>query len=185
MHEANKITYYHVGRDCRLGSTARCVTLSQVPLGPFPGGLSRHGEQYVVRGHHPGNREMASFESLIEEIWSGHYPQRPSRFISLFACRTLENARKFGKKYCGESVACFDIRKIECENASVHDMDWLSARHRTIEDRTRDIHRYWKGLATRTPIWEVLIPLPIWVGPSIETYNRQGRRWIVTKTENE
>ncbi len=186
-------TYFHAGRECRLGSEAQFVDLAPVwiPESPsdeqtarqlFPRGLSRHGEQYLLHGHHDGNKSLMPLELLMEEIRAHYYPRIPSRFVSIFASLTLEAARDFGRAYSQRRRnSCFDIREVECKSASVHDMDWINAQHSTVLDRIRAIHAYWQQQAkSNPPNWEALISLPASVGARIEIYSWQQGRWVAT-----
>ena len=60
----------------------------------FPGGVSSHGSQYLVRW--PGNHQPGwAAEAVFEAIRLAEHPDKPSRMISCFACETVEDARAF------------------------------------------------------------------------------------------
>ncbi len=155
----------------------------------FPNGVTPHGEQYFLNSkkspafvhkavnflHSCGsldqakkdmhstlsNSTMALIEILFEYVRRGCFPDKPSRFTSLFGWETLEQAQAFRKKYGKESMP---IWKIQAEKFFRADMNLLSINLPSVLILSYSVHRYWAGLPAihnSTPCWEILLPPPI------------------------
>ncbi|HGJ5855346.1 MAG TPA: hypothetical protein ACHBZ9_16855 [Arsenophonus nasoniae] len=108
-------------------------------------------------------------EMLLEERRKAKYPYKPSRFKSMFACESTEDALWF----CGKSGApvCTPIFEISSSYFHRGDMNLLNMDCSPIELSHR-LDLYWQGETKQLyheyfPFWEIVIPLPACIGNSV------------------
>lgn len=134
-----------------------------------PQGLSRHGWQYML-GAIPREHNSGMLELLLEATRKIHYPDKPCRFHSMFACETIEMARRFGEIAKMPNSPIFEIHANSETAAHRGDMKLLAANH-TIVSIDYRIHQYWRGLTIEdsghVPLWECVVPLPATVGERV------------------
>jgi hypothetical protein len=123
----------------------------------FPDGLSRHGERYFLKNYMSPRLSAPSIEMLFEYVRRACYPERPSRFQSMFAFESLNEAVAFKSRYGNGQGTIWQIESIEYFKA---DMGLLVFGN-TILVHSYLAHKYWKGEAGQNPIWEVLLIPPI------------------------
>lgn len=123
----------------------------------FPDGLSRHGEQYFLKNDSSPRFSAPSIEMLFEYVRRACFPDRPSRFQSMFAFESLNEAIEFKARYGNGQGTIWQIESIEYFKA---DMGLLILGN-TILVHSYLAHKYWKGEAGERPIWEVLLVPPI------------------------
>lgn len=158
----------------------QAVFLSQM----YPDGLSKHGYNYL---YNPGpvmndnsNESKALLIGLVFELVRlSHFPDKPSRYQSLFACQHLSEVRQFRELLAdeqkSEQIRIAPIYEV-ITNGPVHrgDMRLLNSDCPVLE-LYRRAHLYWAGEAAPVkegekgdkPFWELLIPLPVVVGHRI------------------
>jgi hypothetical protein len=132
----------------------------------FPRGLSQFGLVYLCENSQPKPQVLIYREGLLEEIRRQHFPDRPSRFQSLFACRTPEEAIAMQREMKCEEATLWEVQS---NNAFICDMYFtnimprsLSALSRRAKEEWVDmLHCYWRGEASENPNWECLLPLPV------------------------
>lgn len=129
----------------------------------FPGGLSRHGERYLI-----GNYDLMQngyigpshvVELATELIRKAQFPHMPSRMTCLYASETLDGARTFATR-C--NVAESHILLVEAAQFHRLDMHMLSLGP-TIASSMNILTKYWQGAASSDPFWEILIHGPVQV----------------------
>jgi len=134
----------------------------------FPQGWSQHGKSYllnreILHRHAIDNRQetTASIEATIELIFELvrriETPQLPSRYCSLFCCKTAADASQFKTNYRHRfpNGKTYLIRTEQ--EVFVADMNLLRLGESSIEAWT-NARKYWRGQYTNTPQLEVLIP---------------------------
>lgn len=133
----------------------------------FPEGLSRHGERYFISSQTQAQETNPSIELLLEYVRRARFPNRPSRFQSLFGIMTMEDALWFASAYgCDDSL----IWEVECETFFRADMSLLT------QNCTNLVYSYyaelyWSGrTVTANPRWESLLVPPIAVTRLIGEY---------------
>jgi len=136
----------------------------------FPEGISRHGELYL---HNPfkstgPNLAFAPNELLIETIFDVvrqlKFPNKKSRFVCMFGCLTLEDARRIKDETFSNKGL---IYKIGCDNYSLADMNFLRQAGGVIGLQIA-AEKYWRGQSSCSPFWEVLMECPIAVIKLVE-----------------
>jgi len=106
------------------------------------------------------NSRIATIEILFEYVRRSCFPDKPSRFTSVFAWETLDQARAFRKRY-GEGP----IWEVECDERPFRaDMNLVTL-GKSVLTLSYSAHRYWSGLpginADVPPWWEVLLTPPV------------------------
>lgn len=141
----------------------------------FESGLSPHGMEYLAATHnHIHNREnqpSALIEYALELLRQQRYPSKPSRFISIFACETLDSAKHFRGQYFPNRLTTPIYEIISRGNVHRGDMNLLNAACSICEFDMR-LNAYWSGESfylgeNYEPFWEILIPLPAHTGELI------------------
>jgi hypothetical protein len=154
-------TFFHVDRRGTLAGTGGVIDLN--------GGLSEHGRQYQVGipaggyvSWNGASSTVVSVELPIENFYELHrrtrHPGLPSRFQSLFAFTTINDAQDFATK--NGSPPIFELSVPVGAVMHRGDMDWLKAGNFDFMLDCAD--KYWTGQPmTVTPLWEVLLALPV------------------------
>ncbi|CAL8480969.1 hypothetical protein [Caballeronia sp. S22] len=134
----------------------------------FPEGLTSHGKFYLLN-HQLANPTWTPgvaggplvpvspmIELIYELVRRSDFPSRPSRYASMFALETIEEAVKFRQR------AQWQGRILEVEPTSMFraDMNQLKIGASGIAGLLH-AKRYWEGTASQAPIWEYLLQGPI------------------------
>ncbi|MCU6226573.1 DUF2441 domain-containing protein [Morganella morganii] len=143
----------------------------------FGAGLSPHGINYLIYNNlnnyvqNNGNQPNVIIEYALELLRQQRYPEKPSRFVSMFGCETLDEAKHFRGQYFPnrQSTPIYEI----ISNDRVHkgDMQLLDAGCPIHEFDTR-LNAYWSGESyalyeNYEPFWEIIIPLPARTGEQV------------------
>src|SRR5690554_2731854 len=134
----------------------------------YPSGLSAHGEQYLLRNDSRGNLASPIIELLFENVRKAHFPDRPSRFQSIFACCSIEEARQFRSSY-GEINS--PIWEVYTEGPVFKGNMRLLDNNQTSLICSYLAHEYWSGHdgpAELSGLTEVVLELPVTVGARVE-----------------
>lgn len=135
-------------------------------------GISSHGIQYLlsqgVTIFHPNTtvpQNIAPVEPMIEAIFElvrkSEYPDRPSRFKSMFAWCDLSQANDFREVSGGGNVF-----EIEANDAFIGDQNLLRLGGSVI-GAYELAKQYWEGIQTNNAVLEAVLPLPKLVGNAI------------------
>ncbi len=122
--------------------------------------LSKHGVSYLIEGN-----ENTPIEILLESARLKYFPDRPSRFQSVFAFNTKEDALDFAKKY--DAPIGSKIYKVSTKGKSyTGDMNLLSS-----YDVTSGFNfKYWHD-ADKLEVEEVLLELPVTIHEVVGWYD--------------
>lgn len=137
----------------------------------YPAGFSRHGAQYF-RDVWPGvelhdlNWNSGILELLLEGVRRAHYPDRPCRYQSLFACDSLDSALGFRGASGNATNGIYELQPKDGVHRGDMTIYSLGGSFASIDHR---LHLYWqgetfRGLAGYSPRWEYVLPLPVTVG---------------------
>lgn len=162
--------------------TLRHYTPKQPELAEFlnqihPDGLSRHGYNYLYNpalfdeDHQRDNALLIGL--ILELVRRSDFPDKPSRYQSLFACQEISEVKQFRELLANErgddGIRTAPIYEVRNQNP-VHrgDMRLLNS-DGPILDIYRRAHLYWSGESLthangEDPFWEILIPLPASTG---------------------
>ena len=127
----------------------------------FPEGLTRHGEQYLLRS----TQSLGIASPRIELLWGyvrrASFPDRPSRYQSVFGWESEEDAGRFNVQYASDNGA---ICELDCDEAVRADMTLLCGNMSALVS-SYFAHLYWEGKANPDekvePLWEVLLRPPV------------------------
>ena len=184
-------TYYTLDSANRLPSPCHVITGKYEPEAPelaaflhqmYPDGLSKHGHNYLYTPGPKMEDDSGVSRSLLvglvfELVRRSHFPDKPSRYQSLFACQHLSEVRKFRALLADErgedEIRTAPIYEVITDEP-VHrgDMRLLNSDCPVLELYHR-AWLYWAGEAApvktgeEEPFWELLIPLPVFVGRRI------------------
>lgn len=128
----------------------------------FPEGVSSHGERYFLRNDTPAIVISPIIELLFEYVRRSSYADKPSRFQSFFAFRSLSDSRNFLEKFCNSQGTIWEVEYDE-SRAFRADMNVLTLRNSLLVSSYR-AHRYWQGLpdpSGEPPVWEYLLRPPV------------------------
>lgn len=125
----------------------------------FPEGVSNHGERYFLQNEAKALIASPMLELLFEQVRRASFPERPSRFQSMFAVETLEEALQFRSRYGGAAIYA-----VTADITFRADMSLLNGENSTLVTSWL-AHRYWDGKAGPTnAFWEWLMKCPVKVG---------------------
>jgi hypothetical protein len=131
----------------------------------FPEGMSRHGwewmtsvQDYVI--HQPNQqhyiRNMPQIELVCELVRRSHFPSLPTRFQSYFAYQTETEAENFKAQQIVQTGQSLEIYELASDNALLLDQEWLRLGYSPAMSWAM-AHRYWSGIASKSPKWELLM----------------------------
>lgn len=149
----------------------------------YPQGFSRHGVRYFRDAlpdrpfvDKPDYMAFACSEDylsgiielLLEATRKAHYPDKPCRYQSMFACASIEEAIEFRNTNGTQEDPIHALHP----QAKVHrgDMSIYSV-HGTFASIDHRLHLYWQGetldLPNYAPKWEYVLELPVLVGTRV------------------
>lgn len=125
----------------------------------FPTGFSSHGERYFLQSGQDARLAEPNIELIWEYVRRSFFSHLPSRFVSMFACRTPDDARAWRGKYRNQDDP---IWAVECDGAFLADMGLLTQEN-TIIVISYLAHLYWSGLSHPKieSFWEYLLVPPV------------------------
>lgn len=169
-------SFYHVDRRDELaaGETIELQAIDESsPDGDggieslYPEGLSNHGRYYSTLDLYDDDSDAlwdVSIELLFELVRTAQFPERPSRFQSVFAFRALRDAERFVEKYVDPP---FTVWRVTADESFTADMRLVHA-----EDYAHGAERartYWRGSThLERPLWEELLVPPVDVVETVE-----------------
>jgi hypothetical protein len=134
----------------------------------FPSGLALHGKHYlfdeclIVRGltptaPQPFAQHVPIIELVAELVRRLSFPDHPSRFTSVFAWESLDDAKWFRQKYSSPEAPIF---RMSGEMTFRGDINLLLLGG-TILGAWLYATKYWRGDSSASPRWEVLVVPPV------------------------
>ena len=134
----------------------------------FGGGISAHGQAYLLANGVGDKAELKVLRSTVMEIvWElvrrKDFPQLPSRCVSIFGCETIQDAEAFGVRYAGTGP----IFEVLANRYYRLDMNWLEWASPVAQLWSR-AYNYWSGTSSSKPFWEYVVPLPTKVGNRVK-----------------
>lgn len=136
----------------------------------FQQGISPQGLTYVLQSpfNNPQNPYGPTIELALEIIRKERFPDKPSRFQSMFACEDLDDVKHFrGTSGSNRSTPIYEVMT---ETYHRGDMNLFNVQCNMHEFYQR-IVKYWSSMTHDTegytPFWEIVIPLPAQIGSRI------------------
>lgn len=136
----------------------------------FPKGLSNFGSHFLLnpqrslKGGTFFGMDEYIIEASLELVRKLRFPERNSRFSSFFACLTLEDARKLREDQFG---GVGFIYKVSCKHYFQADMRFLRQALSIVGIEIVAM-KYWSGIASPDPFWEILMNGPVKILEKIE-----------------
>jgi hypothetical protein len=131
-----------------------------------PNGYSVQGDAYFLSGHAMSTDRSVMIDFSLELYRRSFFPDKPSRYSSMFACTTRDDAEIFKRKFSTPAAHIYEITCLE-KDFHVGDMSLLTNDATNLTYASLLDH-YWAGTTINaTPFWEVLIPLPVNVGKRV------------------
>ena len=129
-----------------------------------PNGLSQHGNYYLVSSNLDEASSLNSHtEMLFEWVRRARYPDRPSRFQSMFAVGDIDSAIRFMSIYGSRNQAVYELSSLGAFRA---DMRLITYPRQTAILSSYFAELYWQGLPWHEgePTWEWIVPCPVTIG---------------------
>lgn len=129
----------------------------------FPSGVTLHGEKYLVDASSSSRITSPAIELVWESIRRAHYPHAPSRFQSLFASSSLDQAQLFRAQF-GQNAPIYEVA---AEANFRADMNALHSGSSALFTSYL-AQRYWRQEpGSAEPFWEYLLTPPVTVGRQV------------------
>jgi hypothetical protein len=122
----------------------------------YPNGVSRFGATFLSGLVPPHLQVLVERELICEHIRSQSYPERPSRFASVFACENEADARSLMANFKSPDAVIWEV---ECHLSFACDMHLLQVA--SLDEMPDSAHRYWRGEVSKTPFMEHLLTPPV------------------------
>jgi hypothetical protein len=123
----------------------------------FPDGLTKHGTRYFLTLASGKNATSYSIEIVFEFVRRAYFPELPSRFHSVFAAASVEDATEFRRSFGTEKSSIWELVAAGSFRA---DMNLLTASG-TNAEYSLSAHKYWRGEPSPRPFWEFLLIPPV------------------------
>lgn len=177
---------YHIDRCNSLKEFSRLELKNDYSLestfSKFNNSLSNHGIKYLTKNFF-GSPSCGSYmwEIALEYIRALNFPNLPSRFQSIFACKTLQDTYYWKDLFQKQGFANLKIFEIDVSenNFFEGDSNWFNLKGLSQVIQTNKFenaslssylffsHKYWSGEITSDPKMELSIKLPCKIGKLI------------------
>ncbi len=171
LHREEQIVAFHVSRHpggLAIGKLDLLKPWSSFNVPPhfldrlssgLEGGLSRHGEFYMIRPHpEPSPVSSIACEMFFEHIRQVHYPSAPSRLQCLFAVESLEDAMQMRATLSPNVAFQSEIYEVEPLGATLKANMALLSVGNPGGWSLINAHAYWSGEVGHSPCtWETLL----------------------------
>ena len=165
--------FYHLDRqnDLEPGQTLELESPNvreDSPFGElFPDGLTKHGQHYCAQDLYAEDNHGlwdVSCELLFELVRAAQFPERPSRFQSLFGFEALRDVERFAETHVDPP---YTIWRVSADRSFRADMKLVDVED--IVHGVRQADYYWRGRTyVNRPLWEVLLVPPVEVVERVE-----------------
>jgi len=179
--------FYHIDRGQKLKLGQPIELAHQEDVAPiieemYSDGLSRFGRDYsrralatgdelrIVDGQLEGLNMDGLYDSFFELVRRDSFPEKPSRFQSIFCWEEMSTVVHFIENHAEYPVTVWEI-----EGEGYHKADWNLLRAETFAHGIQNAHRYWRGDETEEPIWEIVMPLPVTVAEKVADVDGPGK----------
>lgn len=127
----------------------------------FPDGVTNHGELHLLRGQ-PLNINDSLVDLLFEYVRRSHFSDKPSRYESIFAFHTIEDANRFKRDYKCLNAPVWELEPVNDSKIFIGNMHYLTFNGSPLVI-SYYAHEYWKGNRSGdpSPLYEVLLTPPV------------------------
>jgi hypothetical protein len=127
----------------------------------FPNGISPHGNTYFLTNTTLAKETNSAIELLFEYVRRSDFSDCPSRFQSIFAVESVDDAVEFDRKFGNGNSRIWEV---EAKSFFRGNMNLLNFGNNTNLVYSYFAHMYWRG--ERGPIevqefWEILLVPPV------------------------
>lgn len=174
----NMKKFYHIDRLGKLKEDQNISLIKYNDINPrelqlhtdemFPDGVSQHGEHYFLKNGSQAKLASPNIEILFEYVRRAHYQNKPSRFQSVFAFESIEQALTFKQKFGTPDSLIWEVESKESFKA---DMNLLTIGNNSILVYSYFAHLYWQGQTRENPFWEHLLVPPVRIIKKIDEKN--------------
>lgn len=133
----------------------------------YPGGLSNHGSHYFGQDLYEADAEAlwdVTAELVFELVRVARFPERPSRFQSVFGFEARRDLDRFVDSYVDPP---YTVWRVTADRTFTSDMKLVD-----VSDFAHGIGRaesYWRGRTDiDKPLWETLLVPPVEVVEQVE-----------------
>jgi len=138
--------------------------LNQMVYDKYPKGLSHHGDLYYAREIEQQFISDSILENILEYERLLYYPNRPSRFQSIFTSPSLEQLRQWTETSTFKDRD-YNICELEFrhQDFALLDSSWLKFNLNKPSFLTTSYRakKYWSGQESDNPKYELLVQLPV------------------------
>ncbi len=130
-------------------------------------GLTSHGRRHLMEPFNlnQGFVQANPIVDLVFELIRIHgYPDKPSRYQSVFGATTADGIRQFRSEFGQPHQRIF---KVECQKYFEADMRLVSL-GASAASAINLARKYWSGQSSVNPLWEVLMVPPVLVLEQID-----------------
>jgi hypothetical protein len=126
----DKMQFYHVDRECSLEEgqeiTLKPISEASIPRKDvarelYPEGVTSHGEKYLSPPEADEDQQSYWIEAWCEVIRLLEFPEKTSRFQSVFGCETPEAAEAFAREFSSDQDEAI-IWKVKADNTRTAEM---------------------------------------------------------------
>jgi len=136
----------------------------------FPDGVSVFGERYLLRSKSDPRSSEPAIEFIFEYVRRANFPERPSRFQSVFGFESLVQVTEFRSRFGGGQGVIWELESEEYFRA---DMNLLRL-ETSILLCSYLANEYWAGKPDKDPFWEILLVPPVRVLREIQIETDQS-----------
>lgn len=128
----------------------------------FPDGVTPHGRRYLTGVESEQQITNAIHEQHVEFVRQAYYPEKPSRFESTFACKTVDEAEKFAKEF-GDNDGKAIIWRVEGEVSHEGDLGFVTRWGKLYLPSLTLATLYWESEEAKASesIWEAYSDHPL------------------------
>jgi hypothetical protein len=171
-------TFYHLDRRNELDPEQTIQLESALPDAPdgeelpveslFPRGLTSHGRHYCTQDLYADDDDElwdVSCELVFELVRAARFPDRPSRFQSVFGFEAMRDVERFVDSYVDPP---YTVWRVTADRSFTADMKLVDAED--VAHGARQADYYWRGRTyVDRPLWEGLLVPPVEVKECVES----------------
>ncbi|EDW2324458.1 DUF2441 domain-containing protein [Salmonella enterica subsp. enterica] len=132
--------------------------------------ISEHGLRYLFPRRELNGDDL--MELIVELVRQMQFPEKPSRYQSIFACEKIEDANYFRENHREHDGPQPIYEILVGDNTNIHRGDMRLLDLNASSDNAAMVFTkaiwYWSGISSMNPFWEYIVPLPVQIGSMVE-----------------